>query len=154
MERMMSPLIPALQSELAALESDMRQNPDPRIRKAERIRELLREYGQPVVLPMQAMTPMERAVAGSNTNLLSLLTNPPPHIAGRQVSKQERIRKEIHSLLEKQQIAHRKDILAHLTSIGVMGHEKDPMQALAAYLSGFKDEFVFDGNGNYSLRPS
>lgn len=151
MGRMSSALVPALQTELADLEKDIRQNPDPRLRKAERIRELLREYG---ALPASRpnMSPLERAVIGDAENMNRLMAT--TIASGRQMSKQERIRREIHGLLEKQQIAHRKDILAHLIAKGVMGHEKDPMAALAAYLSGFKDDFVFDGNGNYSLKPS
>lgn len=149
---MSNALIPALQSELAILETDIRQNPDPRLRKADRIRELLREYGAAVHTPPD-LTPLERAITGSGS---AGRERPPlPMIpVGKQVSKQERIRRAIRDLLAKQQIAHRKDILANLIEIGLMGHEKDSMQQLAQYLSRFKEDFVFDGNGNYSLRPS
>jgi hypothetical protein len=34
-----------------------------------------------------------------------------------------------------------------------MGHEKNPLAALAAYLSGWKEFFDFDGKGNWSLKP-
>jgi hypothetical protein len=34
-----------------------------------------------------------------------------------------------------------------------MGHEKDPMGSLAAYLSGWNDVFDPDGRGNWSLKP-
>jgi hypothetical protein len=147
----MSDLVPALKSEEAQLLSELRG--DPRFRKLERIQELLRDYE----------SPMDRALGSGALPFPAPLARPSPaqalwpdlasSVNGRTVSKQDRVKGEIRNLLTKKQVAHRKEILAHLVAIGVMGHEKDPMASLAAYLSTFKEDFVFDGNGNYSLKP-
>lgn len=166
----MTNLVPALKAELAELERELQA--DPRYLKITRIRDLLRTYeaDEPYSLDgpardlAAALSPPPRPVPppppppsgwmsrwpSSGNGVLPHL----PPVPGRQPSKVERVKYEIRDLLAKKTIAHRKDILAHLVSAGVMGHEKDPMASLAAYLSGFKDDFVFDGNGNYSLRPS
>jgi hypothetical protein len=58
---------------------------------------------------------------------------------------------EIEQLLSEGPM-HRKKILAILQSKGLMGHEKNPMASLAAYLSDFSDNFVNDGSGTWSIR--
>ena len=59
---------------------------------------------------------------------------------------------EITALLQQRGTIHRKEILSHLTAAGLMGHEKDPMASLAAYLSDWRDSFDPDGGGNWSLK--
>jgi hypothetical protein len=168
----MSNLVPALKAELAELERELQA--DPRYHKMTRIRDLLRTYegdadvtkrdlaaaltpppppwSQHSAPPMPPPPPPPNwATSWPSSN--GVLPHLPP-IPGRPASKIERVKSEIRELLSHKIIAHRKEILAHLTDRGVMGHEKDPMASLAAYLSGFKDDFVFDGNGNYSLKPS
>jgi len=68
------------------------------------------------------------------------------------LTKKERMERTITDLLRRQGSAHRAYILAHLTRVGVMGSEKDPMGQLAAYLSDNRDKFTSDGRGNFSLR--
>lgn len=43
-------------------------------------------------------------------------------------------------------------MLKHLIDQKIMGREKNAMANLAAYLSAWKNEFVSDGKGNFSLR--
>jgi hypothetical protein len=43
-------------------------------------------------------------------------------------------------------------ILEILLSKGLMGHEKDPMASLAAYLTAFSNDFVNNGSGTWSIR--
>ena len=57
----------------------------------------------------------------------------------------------IQSLLSLRGTVHRKEILTHLQNAGLMGHERDPMAHLAAFLSGERDKFVSDGRGNFTL---
>jgi hypothetical protein len=168
----MSNLVPALKAELAALERELQA--DPRYHKITQIRGLLRAYEDDAryasneprdilaaalgnakvpVSPPPNPIPPPPPPPWTTTWQNPVLPNLPP-VPGKQPTKIERVKKEIRDLLEQKGISHRKAILAHLTARGVMGHEKDPMAALAAYLSGFKDDFVFDGNGNYSLKPS
>jgi hypothetical protein len=165
----MSNLVPVLKAELAQLETELRQ--DPRWRKIERIRALLQDYEQPTPAPRAGADMFDNALqsnlpaAHPETWADALARTPasvsPDHFIPRafmnstvrHLPKVERVRTEIRDLLKRKQIAHRKEILHRLIEAGVMGYEKDPMASLAAYLSGFKDDFVFDGNGNYSLKP-
>ena len=135
-------MIAALKAELAALESDLRA--DPRFRKMERVRELLRDY--------EPHAPQGSLFEGSAPPAPKERLRVLPLPSGRQLTKLERVKIGIRGLLKTKGTAHRKEILAHLIADGVMGHEKNPMASLAAYLSGFKDELEFDGDGNYSLR--
>jgi hypothetical protein len=164
----MSNIVPALKAELVDLQRQLQA--DPRYIKIARIQDLLRTYESDAAY-QDAKPGLDGAIGDATipsplppvaSNWSSwwpvdakngVLPHLPP-VPGRQPPKIERVKSEIRGLLAHKTIAHRKDILAHLTARGVMGHEKDPMASLAAYLSGFKDDFVFDGNGNYSLKPS
>ena len=68
-------------------------------------------------------------------------------------SKKEALRTEVTELLRREGRLHRAKILEHLVREKIMGHEKDPLAALAAYLSDNRDLFEPDGRGNFSLRP-
>jgi hypothetical protein len=72
-------------------------------------------------------------------------------VGKRPESKATRIHAAITDLLTNEGSTHRKEILNKLIKLGLMGNEKDPMASLAAYLSGWKDAFTFDGKGNWSL---
>lgn len=67
-------------------------------------------------------------------------------------TKKESIREAIRKELGKHPSMHRTGILQHLKAIGLMGTEKDPMRALAIYLSEF-DEVESLGHGKWRLRP-
>lgn len=69
-------------------------------------------------------------------------------------SKASKVRRMTAELLTREGRVHRKMILDHLKSAGVMGNERDPMGQLAAYLTANKDLFSTDGNGNFILRQS
>ena len=56
--------------------------------------------------------------------------------------------------LNHEEIVHRKDILDHLVSLGLMEGIKNPMMNLAAYISDHKSEFVSHGSGRWSLASS
>ena len=64
-----------------------------------------------------------------------------------------RVIREVSNLLQLHGSLHRRRILDHLIEAGVLGHEKDPLASLAAYLSENKHMFLSDGQGNFFLRP-
>lgn len=129
----------ALKAEIAALDAEIRA--DPRHRKLQRLRDTLDEYE-----PQRAPEVHQGIVGlGGNGSLVANATV---------LTKEERVRAEVTRLCQQHGTLHRKDILKHLMTAGLMGTEKDPLQALAIYLSNWKDEFDFDGNGNWSLRKT
>jgi hypothetical protein len=129
-------LVTALQQELAQLEAELKA--DPRYRKATRIRELLADYiGQAQPQTVSAQTSPIRIHRG----------------IGLPRSKKALIKVEVEQLLLSGP-THRKKILEVLESKGLMGHEKDPMASLAAYLTAFSDNFVNNGSGTWSIRES
>jgi len=70
------------------------------------------------------------------------------------VSKAARVKVETSVLLRERGSVHRQKILEHLIGLGVMGHEKNPLASLAAYLSDNRDLFVTDGKGTFALRQT
>jgi hypothetical protein len=70
----------------------------------------------------------------------------------RPASKKAQIDAAIGEMLAMRGIVHRSEILAEMTRRKLMGHEKDPMAALAAFLSNSRDKYAPDGRGNFSLR--
>jgi hypothetical protein len=71
--------------------------------------------------------------------------------AYRALPKKVRMERAIENLLSLRGSVHRKEILTHLQNTGLMGHERDPMANLAAFLSGERDKFASDGRGNFTL---
>jgi hypothetical protein len=67
-------------------------------------------------------------------------------------TKAGRLRDQVTAQLLLHGHMHRKDILHALTSAGLMGHEKDPLASLAAFLSDNREIFEPDGRGNFMLR--
>jgi hypothetical protein len=149
-------IVPVIKAEIAALETDIRENPDPRERKLARLRETLAEYE-----PVPPATPAPSAVA-------PLWASPPPaaHLAWTNggtsepllaasdaaTTKAERMRRAITKLLQQRITLHRGVLLEHMLTSKIMGNETDPMQALAIFLSSHKELFESDGAGNFSLR--
>jgi hypothetical protein len=125
----MSEVVTVLRQELATLEAELVT--DPRYRKLAKIRELLaiyetREPAQPRKIEPEAQSETP--------------------------TKADRIRAETRAIIERSGgIAHRQDILNHLTRLGIMGAERSPMTNLAAYLSEMK-EFASAGSGNWTIR--
>jgi hypothetical protein len=76
----------------------------------------------------------------------------PPPPEGKVAPKNQRMEEEITALLSLRGTVHRLHILQHLIEKELMGHEKQPLAHLAAFLSGNKDKFASDGKGNFSLR--
>jgi hypothetical protein len=126
----MTELVDALRRELAKLEAELQA--DPRYVKMARIRGLLAEYGE-------EMPEREPAVSASGLN-------------GSGKTKAALMEEAITALLRPNKLVHRSKILEHLRSRGIMGHEKNPMNDLAAFLSGHRDLFVSDGRGNFRLQ--
>jgi hypothetical protein len=133
----MNDLVTALRSELAALERELQS--DARYVKVQRIRELLTAYA-PVKDITSKPTPKQRRGRIRRK-------------AARLPSKAQRVLHEVEALLMTRGRLHRKEILAHLVSKGLMGKEKTPMANLAAYLSSWRARFETDGKGNFKLRP-
>jgi len=128
--------VSALKAEITELEAELRD--DPRQRKLARLRAALAEY-EPAGAPHQA-----QLAAGSfdvSATIATLRT------------KGDKVQAEITALLRQRGAVHRREILNHLTTVGLMGHEKDPMASLAAYLSNWNNIFAPDGGGNWSLKP-
>lgn len=141
----MSDFTTALKAEMAELEADLRANPDPRVRKLQRLRETLAEYE-----PQSANMLYPNGVPRPNGGATLELQPAAPGLAA--ATKAERLKAHISEILREEGSTHRKDLLESLIAAGIMGGEKDPMQALAIYLSSNKDIFEFDGSGNYKLR--
>jgi hypothetical protein len=131
----MTDVIFALCSELRNLEAELAN--DPRYQKIGKIRELLAMYG----------------AATQSSNLAEATQPMAEHVlASGQATKADRIRSEIESLLRANGIVHRKEILDRLTSLGIMGSERDPMASLAAYLSEMRESIVSHGGGKWGFR--
>jgi hypothetical protein len=142
-EFMTATFIESLKAEIAEIEAALRA--DPRHRKLAKLRETLAEY--------EPLPPAEKTQPPSFR-----LPGPPPDSFAQAVgnglarTKEERIKAELTGLFTKDGPQHRSIILEHLKQKALMGHEKDPMASLAAYLSGWKDVFGFDGKGTWGLR--
>jgi hypothetical protein len=156
----MTPFVAALKTEIAALEADIRDNPDLRPRRLSRLRETLAEY-EPVGASTPAPSPVPANGPANGSTHPTSVTNPanrafsglPAEAGPAAMTKAARIKREIDAVLRAKPSAHRTELLDTLVRKGIMGAEKNPMQALAIYLSSHKEEYAFDGAGNYSLRP-
>jgi hypothetical protein len=145
----MSDFVTVLKGEIAALVTDIRENPDPRQKKLARLRETLAEYepSQPTAPTLRVRIPPR-----------SPPTSPPLQNGGTSpfdlvaTTKAAKMKAEITKLLTTREKMHRKAILNHLVSQGIMGKEGKPMQALAIFLSSRRADFSSDGEGNFSLR--
>jgi hypothetical protein len=72
-------------------------------------------------------------------------------------SKEHKVGAALHEvLIQLGGSAHRTAILAHLVSLGLMGHEKDPLKALGVYLHRFqkRDEVFSQGHGVWGLHEA
>jgi hypothetical protein len=134
-------VIQSLLKERSQLERELRE--DPRHQKIEAIDDLLDLYG--VVTLKGAEVRKVAEDKGSEEQKHGELNGKKP------ATKAERIQNEIVRLLKQAPNTHRKEILSHLTQCGLMGHEKDPMQSLAIFLSTHKQFFAGDGTGRFSL---
>jgi hypothetical protein len=66
-------------------------------------------------------------------------SRPIPRRPDRENSKEERVRRAIKEFLAQHGgSAHRGDILKHVVSLGIMGHEKRPLKTMGVYLTKFK----------------
>lgn len=132
----MSDLVNTLRRELTELETALRD--DPRFVKIQRIKELLAVY--------------EKDAEPSSSLPLKLAEQPKTAKGnGRPGSKAEEIKAAVRGLLSSSAKVHRKEMLKRLTEMKLMGHEKNPMGQLAAYLSEWRADFTSDGLGNFSL---
>jgi hypothetical protein len=127
----MSDFTTALERELERLETELKN--DPRHRRADQIRALLAEYknGTPLTLTVSSVPVRRERV---------------------RLSKAASVRIAVQEFLRDNGPSHRTLILKHLVETKVMGHEKKPLAALAAYLSEFRELFEPDGRGNFSLK--
>jgi hypothetical protein len=71
-------------------------------------------------------------------------------------SKEERVHRAIIEVLSQRGPLHRSDILAHVESLGFMGHEARPLKTMGVYLSKFRQDVEPspDGIGMWRLRES
>jgi hypothetical protein len=139
----MNDLVKTLRSELATLERELQA--DARYVKVQRIKELLTAYAPekdiaPKPTPKQQRRPTRK---GARKHVPSAAAAP---------SKAKGVQHEVEALLTTKGRLHRKEILAHLVSKGLMGKEKTPMANLAAYLSSWRSMVETDGKGNFKLR--
>jgi len=142
---MTSNFVSSLKAEITELEAELRD--DPRQRKLARLRAALAEY-EPVAMTLASGS----SSGGGGSFGLSASGGSSSFVASTTMrTKGDKIKAEITALLQQRAAVHRKEILSHLTTVGLMGHEKDPMASLAAYFSGWRDIFGPDGRGNWSL---
>jgi hypothetical protein len=128
-------IIDALDYELRRLEAELML--DARYRRAKRIRELLDDYRDDGVPIFEPNIGPRSAIPVSPTS---------------GVQKAAAIKAAAKEYVHNRGGAHRSDILAHVVGLGLMGHEKNPMGSLAAYLSDWRDEFESDGRGNFVIK--
>ena len=134
----MSDIVDALDRELQRLEAELMQ--DVRYRRIRRIRELIDDY---------------RADEATVVATRRTVATPAFALTAQDATKAMKMRSALRELIrQKSAPVHRSELLAHLTTEGLMGNEKNPMGALAAYLSDWRDEFSPDGRGNWSLKAS
>lgn len=133
----------ALRTELKELTKELKLTlqADPRYRRLRLVRDLLAEYDPKAKVP--TLFDQLELGGGADDDQKADLTSG---------SKEERVKAALRALLKEKGEVHRKDMLEHLKVLGLMGKEKDPMQSLAIYLVGWKDDFESDGAGNYSLK--
>src|SRR5262249_30967766 len=117
----MTNFVAALKTEIAELEAELQA--DPRRRELERLRDTLAAYE-----PLNRNAAPELAQTDPN----SAVSEPTPAAPGlAAMSKSARMISEISAILRKRGAIHRKELLRRLVGRGIMGNEKDPMQALA-----------------------
>lgn len=144
--------IPAFEAGVAAAQERLRRE----IMKVEKLRELVALYeadesprtATQLDLPDTA-NPQSRAVVGIPGRRPSVNINSET-LALR--SKKARMTKFVTDMLSLRGSVHRNELLKGLQETGIMGHEKDPIAHLAAFLSGERDRFGSDGKGNFHLR--
>jgi hypothetical protein len=134
-------IVPALKAEITQLEADIIFNPDPRVRKLQRLREALAEYE-----PAQGKLPLPNQHQANGNGSI-----PAAAIHASTETKAARMKSFIQGSLHANTKVHRKSLLDGLIAAGIMGKEKNPMQALAIFLSG-SEEYESDGAGNYSIK--
>lgn len=151
----MSELVPTLRKELAAVEADVEKleaeaaKLQARLRlsleKAEKVKAVIALYANDA-----EEQPQPRLFASLTATSVAGGTHVRKQAA--RSSKAASLKMEVTDLLNARGTEHRQKILDHLVAKGLMGHEKDPLGSLAAYLSANKDVFMADGRGNFSLR--
>jgi hypothetical protein len=148
----------ALQAEAQRLESVITQaQTDLRIvrEKGEHINGLLSLYGatpgdrQPTETQHHGSVLME---GRSEFRADPVVIPAPASASSRRQTKATQLRDFITALLLLHGSMHRAEILKQLVGAGLMGHEKSPLPALAAFLSDNREVFEPDGRGNFMLR--
>lgn len=141
----MRDVIETLHAELAGLEAEL--SADVRYLKAQRIRELLALYEDRPETPVQAKAQPTKGVKSPRGQTLNgFWAN-----KSERDSKKRQIRAKVEQLLTERPVVHRGELLEALKAANLMGHEKNPMASLAAYLSEWRDQFTPDGRGNFML---
>src|SRR5258706_1084961 len=120
----MSDFTTVLKAEITDLETDIRANPDPRVRKLAKLRETLAEY-EPVHVAAPAPT------SPPSTHRQNGGLPPLTMIAGSAATKAARMRLAITKMLQQRPQVHRKELLDHLLESKIMGNETDPLHAFA-----------------------
>jgi hypothetical protein len=133
----MPSVVEVLSGELAALETEM-QN-DPRYRKIARIRALLSEYS---AVNNSSSQPQSKVVTYAGRARLPTLG-----------TKKAEIHATVRDVLIRRGPTHRSELLQAVEAAGVNVSNTNPMVAFAAYLSDFKDLQSL-GGGRWALRET
>jgi hypothetical protein len=143
--------VPSLEAKVAVAQERLRRE----IAKAEKLRELIAlfEADEPSASAEQPPLAVDgfTIMPGSGAFRGKGASSADPQIIE---SKQGKIEREVTMLLGMRGTMHRTDLLSHLISAGIMGHESNPLAHLAAFLSKKRDKFASDGQGHFSLRQS
>jgi hypothetical protein len=145
----MSDFTMALERELHRLEGELER--DPRFRRIKQLQQLLVDYRTTGNGSMEAPampTPPASTPSGPPVAF------PPPRRRRVHLSKGASVHMAVQDMLAKHGTLHRAEILKSLVEQRLMGHEKNPMASLAAYLSDWKSDFAPDGHGNFTLKKS
>ncbi len=154
---LMNELVQALRQELSAVEADISKLESEASKLQARLRSALDKADKlkaviALYLSDQPEQPQPQLFIPVANQAADLAAVAEPVSKQRHGSKASLLKAEVTHLLDVRGTEHRQKILDHLVSKGLMGHEKNPLANLAAYLSDNKDVFATDGRGNFSLR--
>lgn len=147
--------IPLFETAVATAQERLRRE----LTKVEKLRELVALYeadeapatAEQLTLPGATNVVIGHGAGGHSTGSTGTVKTGAEAASG---TKTARMVSSITELLRLRGAVHRKVLLDRLMSDGIMGHERDPMAHLAAFLSSHKDQFASDGRGIFSLRQS
>lgn len=147
----------SLRRELTDLEADIQENPDPRVAATKHIRALIDiwQTGALGASVISAEPPAPRAVppAPAATSEAPAGTGAKKRPAKGAPKRIDLFRDAVEDLIRKNGgSASKVDLVAHLTGLGLVAGS-NPTSNVGSNLHVWRQAFVTDGKGNFSIRP-